>query len=105
MIIHTNKPLNMLFNLFSLQRPAGPTTKTAFYWQSGIRDRKNTCAAGQSHNDYLSRWPSRGNGGFGPDHGLLGLGSGRVTDQGDTALSRYRAFGQPDPDDPGGCLQ
>ncbi|MGY1459853.1 MULTISPECIES: SMI1/KNR4 family protein [unclassified Luteimonas] len=44
---------------------------------------------------------SRGNGGFGPDYGLLGLGAGHVTDQGDTALSLYRLFNQPDPDEPG----
>jgi len=45
-------------------------------------------------------YASRGNGGFGPDYELLGLGSGHVTDQGDTALSLYRMFSSPDPDDP-----
>jgi hypothetical protein len=45
-------------------------------------------------------YSSRGNGGFGPDYGLLGLGSGHITDQGDTALSLYRIFISPDPDDP-----
>ena len=44
----------------------------------------------------------RGNGGFGPDYGLLGLGSGHLTDQGDTALSLYRIFNQPDQEDPVG---
>ncbi|MGO4223639.1 SMI1/KNR4 family protein [Lysobacter sp. TAF61] len=43
----------------------------------------------------------RGNGGFGPDYGLLGLSSGHVTDQGDTALSLYRVLNSSDPDDPG----
>lgn len=43
----------------------------------------------------------RGNGGFGPDYGLLGLGSGHVTDQGDTALDLYRSLSSVDPDDPG----
>lgn len=37
-------------------------------------------------------YAKRGNGGFGPDYGLLGLGSGHLTDQGDTALSLYRTF-------------
>ena len=46
-------------------------------------------------------YASRGNGGFGPDYGLLGLGSGHVTDQGDTALSLYRLFCTPDPESPG----
>jgi len=49
----------------------------------------------------IELYVSRGNGGFGPDYGLLGLGSGHVTDQGDTALSLYRLFSQPDPDEPG----
>ena len=50
---------------------------------------------------FTALYASRGNGGFGPDYGLLGLGSGHVTDQGDTALSLYRTFNTPDPDDPG----
>jgi hypothetical protein len=41
-----------------------------------------------------------GNGGFGPDYGLLGLNSGHVTDQGDTALSLYRIFNELDQEDP-----
>lgn len=49
----------------------------------------------------LKLYASHGNGGFGPDYGLLGLASGHVTDQGDTALSLYQIFNQPDPDDPG----
>jgi hypothetical protein len=49
----------------------------------------------------IELYASRGNGGFGPDYGLLGLGSGHVTDQGDTALSLYRVLNSPDPDDPG----
>ena len=50
--------------------------------------------------ELIEIYASRGNGGFGPDYGLLGLGSGHVTDQGDTALSLYRLFNQPDPDEP-----
>ncbi|WP_299343250.1 SMI1/KNR4 family protein [uncultured Pseudoxanthomonas sp.] len=46
-------------------------------------------------------YAKRGNGGFGPDYGLLGLGSGHLTDQGDTALSLYRIFNEPDTEDPG----
>ena len=45
-------------------------------------------------------YSSRGSGGFGPDYGLPGLGSGHVTDQGDTALSLYRTFNSSDPEDP-----
>jgi hypothetical protein len=51
--------------------------------------------------DLVALYTGRGNGGFGPDYGLLGLGSGHVTDQGDTALSLYRIFSQSDPEDPG----
>ncbi len=49
----------------------------------------------------IELYARRGNGGFGPDYGLLGLGSGHVTDQGDTALGLYRLFSEPDPDEPG----
>ena len=48
----------------------------------------------------IELYATRGNGGFGPDYGLLGLGSGHLTDQGDTALSLYRIFSQPDQEDP-----
>ena len=48
----------------------------------------------------VAAYSLRGNGGFGPDYGLLGLASGHVTDQGDTALSLYRVLSSPDPDDP-----
>jgi hypothetical protein len=51
--------------------------------------------------ELVELYGGRGNGGFGPDYGLLGLGSGHVTDQGDTALSLYRIFSQSDPEDPG----
>jgi len=44
---------------------------------------------------------ARGNGGFGPDYGMLGLGSGHPTDLGDTALSLYRSLCEVDPEDPG----
>ena len=47
----------------------------------------------------VSLYALRGNGGFGPDYGLLGLASGHVTDQGDTALDLYRTFNSQDPDD------
>lgn len=49
----------------------------------------------------LHLYAERGNGGFGPDYGLLGLGSGHLTDQGDTALSLYKILTQSDPEDPG----
>ena len=49
----------------------------------------------------LAAYAARGNGGFGPEYGLLGLGSGHTTDQGDTALALYQALSAPDPDDPG----
>ena len=45
-------------------------------------------------------YASRGNGGFGPDYGLLGINSGHVTDQGDTALSLYRLLNSPDSENP-----
>ena len=48
----------------------------------------------------IATYASRGNGGFGPEYGLLGLASGHVTDQGDTALGLYRMFASHDPDDP-----
>lgn len=48
---------------------------------------------------FVELYANRGNGGFGPDYGLLGLVSGHVTDQGDTALSLYRVFSEPDPED------
>ncbi|WP_082473536.1 MULTISPECIES: SMI1/KNR4 family protein [Xanthomonas] len=51
--------------------------------------------------ELVELYAERGNGGFGSDYGLLGLGSGHVTDQGDTALSLYRIFSQSDPEDPG----
>jgi hypothetical protein len=40
------------------------------------------------------------NGGFGPGYGLLPLLPGGVADPGESALELYRAFCQPDPDDP-----
>jgi hypothetical protein len=46
-------------------------------------------------------YASRGNGGFGPEYGVLGLASGHITDQGDTALELYRMFASTDPDDLG----
>jgi len=49
----------------------------------------------------IELYACRGNGGFGPDYGLLGLGSGHMTDQGDTAVGLYRLFSEPDPDEPG----
>ena len=46
-------------------------------------------------------YTARGNGGFGPDYGFLGLGSGHKTDLGNTAIELYRSFMQKDPEDPG----
>ena len=48
----------------------------------------------------LALYAARGNGGFGPDYGLLGLASGHTTDLGDTALALYQALCSPDPDAP-----
>jgi cell wall assembly regulator SMI1 len=48
----------------------------------------------------LRLYAVRGNGGFGPPYGLLGIASGHVTDLGDTAVSLYRTFYLPDPDAP-----
>ena len=50
--------------------------------------------------DLIALYNARGNGGFGPDYGLLGLASGHTTDEGDTALSLYRVFNSPDAEDP-----
>jgi hypothetical protein len=49
----------------------------------------------------LVAYASRGNGGFGPEYGLLGLGSGHTTDQCDTALDLYMLLSTPDPEDSG----
>jgi hypothetical protein len=49
----------------------------------------------------VNLYASRGNGGFGPEYGLLGLAAGHVTDQGDTALGLYEILCTPDPDSPG----
>jgi len=48
----------------------------------------------------VALYATRGNGGFGPEYGLLGLASGHVTDLGDTALALYQVFCSPDPDAP-----
>ena len=48
----------------------------------------------------LQLYAERGNGGFGPEYGLLGISSGHTTDLGDTALSLYRTWRTPDPEDP-----
>lgn len=45
-------------------------------------------------------YEARGNGGFGPDYGLLGICNGHTTDLGDTMLSLYQRFCETDPDDP-----
>ena len=47
----------------------------------------------------LAAYVSRGNGGFGPEYGLLGLASGHTTDQGDSALALYQSLSSLDPDD------
>ena len=41
-----------------------------------------------------------GNGGFGPQYGMLGIDSGHETDMGDHMLSLYKALCTPDPEDP-----
>lgn len=50
---------------------------------------------------FIVLYEEKGNGGFGPDYGLLGLCTGHTTDLGDTMLSLYQRFCEADPDDPG----
>lgn len=40
-----------------------------------------------------------GDGGFGPDYGLLGIAGGARDDQGNDAVAAYRSLRRPDPDD------
>ncbi|GHA76692.1 SMI1/KNR4 family protein [Cognatilysobacter bugurensis] len=49
----------------------------------------------------VSLYVAQGNGGFGPDEGLLGLSTGHVTDLGDSALGLCQTLSSPDPEDPG----
>jgi hypothetical protein len=40
------------------------------------------------------------NGGFGPGYGLIGLAGGALLDTGQSLVSLYQGFRQPDPEDP-----
>ncbi|GAB2528212.1 SMI1/KNR4 family protein [Microbulbifer agarilyticus] len=45
-------------------------------------------------------YKEKGNGGFGPDYGMLGIITGHKTDLNDSILSLYQGFCSDDPDDP-----
>ncbi|WNZ56017.1 SMI1/KNR4 family protein [Microbulbifer sp. MKSA007] len=45
-------------------------------------------------------YKEKGNGGFGPDCGMLGIITGHKTDLDDSILSLYQSFCSGDPDDP-----
>jgi len=46
-------------------------------------------------------YENKGNGGFGPEYGMLGIITGHKTDLGDSILSLYKTFCESDPEDPG----
>jgi hypothetical protein len=52
-------------------------------------------------NVLVELYAERGNGGFGPDYGLLGIVDGHKTDLGDCMLQLYQSFCESDPEDPG----
>ena len=45
-------------------------------------------------------YKKNGNGGFGPDYGLLGIINGHKTELGDSMLELYQSLCSVDPDDP-----
>jgi hypothetical protein len=45
-------------------------------------------------------YESVANGGFGPGYGVMGLAGGFTDDLGNTVVSLYKAYCEPDPDDP-----
>lgn len=47
----------------------------------------------------ITLYEAKGNGGFGPEYGMLGIVSGHETDLGDTMLSLYKAFCAGDKED------
>ena len=49
----------------------------------------------------IELYEANGNGGFGPDYGMIGIINGHKTDLDDSILTLYKSFIQPDPDDPG----
>ena len=52
-------------------------------------------------NLLIELYKEKGNGGFGPEYGMLGIVNGHKTDLGQSILSLYKSFCQDDPDDPG----
>ena len=48
----------------------------------------------------IELYNEKGNGGFGPDYGMLGIITGHKTDLDDSILSLYQSFCSSDPDDP-----
>ena len=51
-------------------------------------------------NLLISLYEKRGNGGFGPKYGMLGIVEGHKTDLGDSMFSLYNSFNEKDPEDP-----
>lgn len=51
-------------------------------------------------NCLVELYKNKGNGGFGPDYGLLGIITGHKTDLDDSILSLYQSFRTGDSDDP-----
>ncbi len=51
--------------------------------------------------DFVELYLEKGNGGFGPDYGFLGIVNGHKTDLGDSMLTLYLSFLQPDEEDSG----
>ncbi|WP_444919622.1 SMI1/KNR4 family protein [Microbulbifer sp. CnH-101-G] len=47
----------------------------------------------------IELYKEKGNGGFGPDYGMLGIVTGHKTDLDDSILSLYQSFRSDDPDD------
>ena len=51
--------------------------------------------------DLVALYRSVGNGGYGPEYGLLGLEGGDTDEDGQTAVDLYLSFRETDPDHPG----
>lgn len=50
--------------------------------------------------EFIELYQEKGNGGFGPDYGFLGIASGHKTDLGDSILELYKSFRSSSEDDP-----
>jgi len=51
-------------------------------------------------DDLIELYLEKGNGGFGPQYGFLGIVTGHKTDLGDSILSLYQSFRSSSEDDP-----